>query len=151
MNRNTLRTLHKAGAITATLLIASFWSSTVISELFLSIEAVVWVKNAIAYAVILLVLTMAVTGASGMKMGAKSKHPKIVAKKRRMPIVAANGLLILLPCAFYLCHKANAGEFDSVFYALQGLELLAGATNLTLLGLSVKDGLAIRKPKTAAA
>ncbi|MDO4897117.1 MAG: hypothetical protein Q3971_07120 [Moraxella sp.] len=148
MTRDTLRTLHKITAMTATLLIGTFWTSTLISEIFLSEGAVIWVKNAIAYGVFSLMLAMAMTGASGMKMGAKSKHPKILAKKKRIPMIAINGLLILLPCAFYLCHKANAGEFDTVFYAVQGVELLAGAVNLRLMFLSMKDGFGIKNPKS---
>lgn len=58
-----------------------------------------------------------------------------------MKIVAANGLLVLLPSAFVLASWANAGRFDGAFYALQGLELLAGAANITLLGLNMRDGL----------
>ena len=66
-----------------------------------------------------------------------------------MPFIAANGLFILLPCAFFLYYRAVAGQFDAVFYAAQTLELLAGATNLLLLGLSMRDGLAIRRPRAA--
>lgn len=150
MNRQTLRTLHKTGAICATLCIAVFWTSSLVSELFLPLSAVVAVKNAIVYGVFLLMIAMAVTGATGMKMGGKSTHAKIVAKKKRMPFVAANGLLVLLPCAFYLCGKANAGEFDGAFYGIQALELLAGAVNFSLMALSVKDGLGLRKPKAQA-
>ncbi|OAM23817.1 hypothetical protein A7P89_02705 [Eikenella corrodens] len=31
--------------------------------------------------------------------------------------------------------------------SIQSIELIAGAANLTLLGLSMKDGFSIRKPK----
>jgi CDGSH-type Zn-finger protein len=58
-----------------------------------------------------------------------------------MPFIAANGLVILLPSAFYLASKAAAGEFDGWFYAAQGLELIAGAANLTMMGLNIRDGL----------
>jgi len=58
-----------------------------------------------------------------------------------MKIVAANGLLILLPSAFVLASWANAGRFDAMFYALQGVELLAGAVNFSLLALNMRDGL----------
>ncbi|QIW16707.1 hypothetical protein A4G20_10385 [Pasteurellaceae bacterium RH1A] len=145
MNRQILRNLHKTGAMASLLLIGTFWASSLISELALSKEAVIAVKNAICYGLFALIFAMAVTGITGMKMGAKAKHPSIVAKKKRMPLVAANGLFILLPCAFYLCHKANLGEFDGLFYAIQALELLAGGLNFVLLALSVKDGLAIKK------
>ena len=58
-----------------------------------------------------------------------------------MPVIALNGLLVLLPSAFYLNAKAQAGEFDALFYGVQALELLAGAINLTLMGLNLRDGL----------
>ena len=35
----------------------------------------------------------------------------------------------------------GAGEFDTAFYAVQALELAAGATNIMLLGLNMRDGL----------
>lgn len=56
-----------------------------------------------------------------------------------MPINAANGLLILLPSAIYLQGRVAAGTFDSVFYTVQGIELLAGAVNITLMGLNIRD------------
>lgn len=62
-------------------------------------------------------------------------------KGRRMKAVAANGLLVLLPSAWSLASWANAGRFDGAFYALQGAELLAGAINVTLLVLNLRDGL----------
>ena len=58
-----------------------------------------------------------------------------------MKIVAANGLLVLLPSAYVLASWASAGRFDSAFYAVQGLELVAGAVNITLLVLNMRDGL----------
>lgn len=67
-----------------------------------------------------------------------------------MPFIAANGMLILLSYAFFLNSRAAAGQFDSVFYIVQSIELIAGAANLTLLGLSMKDGFSIRKPKKEA-
>ena len=104
----------------------------------------------IFYALFGLIACMATAGATGMKMGGKSKHAAIAAKRRRMPFIAANGMLILLPCAFFLNSRAAAGQFDSVFYIVQSIELIAGAANLTLLGLSMKDGFSIRKPKKEA-
>ena len=57
-----------------------------------------------------------------------------------MPIIGANGLLVLIPAALYLSSKAQAGEIDLSFYAVQGLELLAGVTNLFLMGLNIREG-----------
>ena len=58
-----------------------------------------------------------------------------------MPLIAANGLLVLVPCAIVLNRWAAAGAFDVMFYTVQALELLAGAVNLTLMGLNIRDGL----------
>ena len=61
-----------------------------------------------------------------------------------MPFIGANGLLILLPAAIVLDQLASAGSFDSSFYLLQALELVAGATNLTLMFLNIRDGRRIK-------
>ena len=85
MNRIVLRKIHAIAGAAAFLLITTFWTSTVISELFGSQATVVAVKHVIVYALFALMFCMA----------------------------------------------------------------LAGATNLLLLGLSMRDGLAIRRPRAA--
>jgi hypothetical protein len=37
---------------------------------------------------------------------------------KRMPFIAANGLLVLIPCAFYLASKASSGAFDAGVYVV---------------------------------
>lgn len=134
------RKIHAIAGVSSFLLIASFWTSTLIVELFLTQSAVVSVKVAITYGLILLVPCIAATGATGFALGGKSTNPIVVGKRRRMPIIAINGLLVLIPAALYLSYKAQAGEFDTWFYTVQGLELIAGATNLLLMGLNIHDG-----------
>ena len=97
-----------------------------------------------------LIPAMIVVGASGMNLGRKRRDAPAIAKKKRMPFIAANGLVILLPAAFYLQSKAVVGEFDSSFYIIQALELVAGATNLTLMGLNIRDGRAMAKRRKQA-
>lgn len=137
------------GAI-ALLCIATFWTSTVVSELFMEPAAVVAVKNAILAGMWVLVPAMAATGGSGFALAKGRSGRLIEVKSRRMKFVAANGLLVLLPSAFMLAAWANAGRFDGVFYALQALELLAGATNITLLALNMRDGMKLRGRRVAA-
>lgn len=133
--------LHGIFGAIALLCIATFWVSTVVSELFLHHFAVVTVKNAVLAGMWLLIPAMAATGGSGFAL-AKGRAGRLVGvKARRMKLVAANGLLVLLPSAFVLASWANAGRFDGAFYALQGVELLAGAVNITLLALNMRDGL----------
>jgi len=50
----------------------------------------------------------------------------------------------LIPSALFLASKAKAAEFDTGFYAVQALELAAGAANITLLGLNMRDGLKMK-------
>ena len=57
-----------------------------------------------------------------------------------MPIIAANGVLILIPSALFLAANAKAGDFDATFYAVQMVELAAGAVNLWLLTKNALDG-----------
>ncbi|WP_245911056.1 hypothetical protein [Neisseria iguanae] len=67
-----------------------------------------------------------------------------------MPKIALNGLLVLLPCAFYLNRLAQAGEFNGMFYTVQIIELIAGAANLIMMGLNIRDGVTAVKSRTAA-
>jgi len=128
-----------AGAI-GLLMIFVFWTSTVLSELFGSYETIATVKGLILYGMVILIPAMAIAGGSGMSLSAGRSNKLVATKKKRMPFIAANGLLVLLPMAFFLEARAAAGTFDTVFYTLQGVELLAGATNFTLLALNARDG-----------
>jgi hypothetical protein len=133
--------LHGYFGAVALLCIATFWVSTAVSEVFLDLGSVTAVKNAILMGMWLLVPTMAATGGSGFSLASARRGRLVEVKARRMKIVAANGLLVLLPSAYVLASWASTGRFDSAFYALQALELLAGAVNITLLVLNLRDGL----------
>ena len=133
--------VHAIAGVMAFVTIAVFWTSTVVSELFGSPSDIATVKAAILWGLLVLVPALAVTGGSGNSLAYRRAGPKLDRKKRRMPVIASNGLLILVPSAFFLAHKAGAGEFDTWFYAVQALELGAGAINLTLIGLNIRDGL----------
>lgn len=138
--------LHAIAGTTAMIVIASFWISTLVSEVFLTHTAVAEVKHGILYALFLLVPLMAVTGGSGfslgkMKKGISSWNLILDRKKKRMAIIVANAFLVMIPVAFLLNNKAASGEFDTVFYAVQILELLAGGMQLALMSLNFRDGL----------
>ena len=138
--------LHAIAGTTAMIIIASFWISTLVSEVFLTHTAVAEVKHGILYALFLLVPLMAVTGGSGfslgkMKKGISSWNLILDRKKKRMAIIVANAFLVMIPVAFFLNNKAASGEFDTVFYAIQVLELLAGGMQLALMSLNFRDGL----------
>ncbi len=84
---------------------------------------------------------MAVTRASGMALS-KSRSGKLVdLKKKRMRIVAINGILVMVPAAVFLYLKTATGEFDMTFFSVQVVELVAGVVQLTLLTRNFRDGL----------
>jgi multisubunit Na+/H+ antiporter MnhC subunit len=49
--------------------------------------------------------------------------------------------VILLPAAIFLNRLATSGSFGAKFYLIQGLELFAGAVNLFLMSMNMRDGL----------
>lgn len=133
--------IHPLAGVIAMLTIATFWLSTALSELFGSTATIVAVKSAIPWGFLLLVPALAATGGSGMALSKGVRKGLIGTKLKRMPIIAANGLLILIPAALFLASKAKAGGFDTTFYVVQAVELLAGPVNLVLLGFNMRDGL----------
>lgn len=136
------RAVHLIAGLIATLTIASFFLSTVFVELFCSYEAVATLKSLIVLpGLLILVPAIAITGGSGFHLSKSRQGSLVDVKKKRMPFIAANGIIVLIPCAIFLSHLADAGTFNATFYAVQALELLAGATNLALMGLSIRDGL----------
>ena len=140
--------VHSIASLLATLTIATFFLSTVTVELFGSHEAIARVKHLIVIpGLFILVPAIAAAGGTGRFLS-KSRQGKLVdAKKKRMPFIAANGLLILIPCAIVLNAWASGGRFDGMFYLVQGIELLAGAVNLTLMSLNIRDGLKLAGKK----
>jgi hypothetical protein len=139
-----IRTLHPVAGIIAFLTILCFWSATVVVELGGDPAAIAAVKLAILWGLLLLVPSIALAGASGFRLGGKSQHPDIARKRNRMPVIAFNGIVVLVPCAIFLQQRAAAGLFDQTFTVVQALELVAGAINLALLGLNIRDGFRLR-------
>ena len=92
----------------------------------------------------MLIPALMAAGASGFALSKGRRAGLVGAKVKRMPLIAANGILVLIPSALFLAHKAAAAEFDNTFYAVQALELAAGAANIALLGLNMRDGLKMK-------
>ncbi|MCU0958121.1 MAG: hypothetical protein MUF55_12640 [Hydrogenophaga sp.] len=141
-NPTLIQRVHRLASLLALLCIGSFWLSTVLVELFGSPATVAQVKLAVlSPGLWVLVPALMATGGSGAWL-ARGRQGRLVAvKRKRMPLIALNGLLVLVPCAWLLAQWAAAGQLDARFYAVQALELLAGAVNLGLMGLNIRDGL----------
>lgn len=136
--------IHPVAGTIALLTIVTFWLSTVFSELFGSEATVIAVKTAIPWGFLLLIPALAAVGGSGFALAKGRRVGLVGTKARRMPFIAANGILVLIPAALFLAYKASRAEFDGYFYAVQALELVAGAANITLLGLNMRDGLRMK-------
>ena len=150
MSRIVIGRVHLVAGVLAFALICTFWTSTVLSELFGSDATIAAVKGAILWGMLALIPAMAAVGGTGFRLGGKSKAPIVAGKRRRMPVIALNGILILVPSAFFLAARAGAGQFDTTFYLVQALELLAGAVNIALMGLNVRDGFALTRKRRSA-
>ncbi|KCZ85429.1 hypothetical protein HAD_07090 [Hyphomonas adhaerens MHS-3] len=144
-----MKRIHPIAGFVGFLTILCFWMSTLVVELFGNAAAILAVKTGILWGMIVLVPSLAITGATGFRLAGPVRTGLVRAKQRRMPVIAANGLLILVPCAFVLQRLAAESQFTPMFYALQALELLAGAVNLTLIGLNIRDGLRMTRRRRA--
>lgn len=146
------KAIHPIAGALALLTILVFWVSTVVSELFGPPSAIIAVKTAIPWGLIVLVPALMAAGGSGFALSKGNSEGFSGAKRKRMPIIAANGIFILIPSALFLAFKARAGELDAIFYGVQAVELIAGAVNIALLSLNMRDGLYMKgrlRPRSA--
>ena len=82
-------------------------------------------------------------GASGVSLLGKRTESLALTKQKRGPIAFMTSLLILLPCSYFLSRMASSGSFDTWFYVLQAAELAACSIVVVLVGLNIRDGLAL--------
>jgi hypothetical protein len=134
------RRVHPIAGVLALLTMVAFWTSTVVVELVGDPDDIVAVKHAIMWGLLVLVPALAATGGTGFLRAGRSRNSRILAKKRRMQVVAPIGFLVLVPCVLYLGLTSSAGGLGTYFYPVQGVELVAGAVNITLMSLNARDG-----------
>jgi hypothetical protein len=100
--------VHFIAGLLATLTIATFFLSTAIVELLGSPESVATIKSLIVMpGLFILVPAIAATGGSGFFLSKSRQGWLVETKKKRMPLIAANGLLVLIPCAIFLKETLN--------------------------------------------
>jgi hypothetical protein len=139
------RRVHPIAGGLALLTMLVFWTSTVAVELVGSTDDIAAVKHAIMWGLLVLVPAIAATGGSGFVRAGRSKNARILAKKRRMQVVAPIGILVLVPCVLYLGATTSASGLGTYFHEVQAVELVAGAVNITLMSLNVRDGLRLTR------
>jgi hypothetical protein len=152
--RVALAAIHLVAAVSALLLLASFWLSSVYAELALDTPGVAAVKRAIVSGIALLVPALVLTGATGRLLAGPRPAGLAAKKLARTKLAAANGVLVLVPSALGLAHLAETAPLSALFYGVQAVELVAGAVNLALLGRNARDGLVLAghlRPRRASA
>ena len=140
-----------AHALTGTLslvIVVTFFTASAVALVLGDAALQHSVKLAILWGLLGLVPCLAATGAAGASLTKKRRDKGTATKFLRMKAIAAIGIGILVPCAVYLGWRAVQGQ--GISYPVQYLELVAGACNITLLTLNLRDGLKLRRMRRAA-
>ncbi len=140
-----IRVLHPIAGAIGLLCIAASWTSTVAVEVLGGPASILAVKTVVLWGFLVLVPAMAAVGATGFRMAGRSAEPHVARKRRRVPLIALNGLFTLLPGAVFLQARAAAGDFGGTFALVHGIRLLTGAMNLALMSLGKRDAFALAR------
>jgi hypothetical protein len=136
-----VKRVHWLAGLFALVLIVLFFASTITVEAIGDHNAVAAVKALILIGVCVLVPSMAATGVTGRLRARNRRGPVVRGKLRRTAVIAAIGLLVLVPCAVVLQRLSAAGDFGGTFRIVQAIELLGGAVNIVLMSLNVRAGM----------
>ncbi len=150
MPRSSLVRIHLTAAVGALALITTFLVSSAVTELAGNAAAVHNLRQWIVFGLPLLVGCLAAAALTGRRLARKSRAAVIRRKQRRMQVVAALGIVVLVPCALILDALTAGASAGAVVTGLVLTEMLAGAINLTLLLLNVRDGRSLSRPRTPA-
>jgi hypothetical protein len=150
MSRSSLVRSHLAAAVGALVLITTFLVSSAVTELIGTTGDVHLVRQWIVSGLPVLIGCLAAVALSGRRLARNSRAAVIRRKQRRMRIVAAAGIVMLVPCALILDDLTASASAGGVVTALEIAELLAGALNLTLLILNFRDGRSLTRPRRSA-
>lgn len=150
MPRSSLVRIHLSGAVGALALISTFLVSSAVTEMAGNAADVHSLRQWIVFGLPLLIGCLAAAALTGRRLARKSRAAVIRRKQRRMQAVAALGIVVLVPCALILDALTASASVSAVVTGLELTEMLAGALNLTLLLLNVRDGRRLSRPPTPA-
>ena len=139
-----IKTIHPLAGALALLTIAAFWPSTAFAELFASEATVIIVKTAIPWSFLALIPALMVAGGSGLYAGGKAAWRYHRYEDQAHAADCSQRHFDPDPLGAIPRTKVSAGEFDTGFYVAQAIELAAGAANIALLGLNMRDGLKMK-------
>ena len=136
-----LRTIfHATVGSLSFLMVSVFFIGTIATLFFYSEAAFIATKDLVLQSFWTLIPILLVTAAIGIFLGKGQAGELIQKKKLRMVFIIGITILILLPIAFFLDKQASAGDINSTFYFVQGLEIIFDIVILVLMGLNFRDG-----------
>src|SRR6516165_7714301 len=97
MSRPLLVRVHLAAAVAAVVVIVTFLTSSAVTELIGTPGEVRLLRHGIMLGLPLLI---------GRRLAGRSRAPVVRRKQRRMQLIAAPGLVVLVPCAVMLNYRA---------------------------------------------
>jgi hypothetical protein len=150
MPRSSLVRTHLAVAVGALALITTFLVSSAVTELIGNAGDVHSLRQWIVFGLPALIACLATAALSGRRLARNSRAKVIRRKQRRMQIVAATGIAVLVPCALILDGLTSGASAGSAVTALEITEIVAGALNLALLVLNFRDGRGLSRPRRPA-
>ncbi|MCH9684660.1 MAG: CDGSH iron-sulfur domain-containing protein [Deltaproteobacteria bacterium] len=136
--------VHAIAGVLGFFCVLTFWTSTALSELLASHATVAVVKDLVFKGMFILIPALLVAGASGMSLLGKRTDSLAVVKQKRGPIAFMTSLFVLLPSSYFLSSWASEGALDGWFYGVQAVELAGSTVCLVMIGLNIRDGLALR-------
>ena len=142
MSRPLLVRVHLVAAVGAVAVIVTFLTSSAVTELIGTPGEVRLLRHGIMLGLPALIGCLATAALTGRRLGGQSRAPVVRRKQRRMQLIAAAGLVVLIPCAVVLNYRAMG--------ALEFVELAAGGLNLALLVLNFRDGRALARRRAPA-
>jgi len=136
--------MHAVAGVSGFVLVSTFVLSTVASALSGSPDLMATVKSLVFMGMFLLLPALVGAGATGMSLLGKRTAELGLTKQLRGPRAFMTSLLVLLPTSGLLWWRSSAGTFDAVYYGAQAIELGASGFVLLMIGLNIRDGLALR-------
>lgn len=140
--------VHKVAGIIVLLTLVTFFLSTITIELLGDHEQIKWLKLFIMiFAIGLIAPFTIIIGKTGKKVS-KGHDPKLLKKKSKLfKTIQRIGPFVLAPTGIVLYFMARSDSFNTVFYTIQLIELIAQLTSIVLIIIAINTGIQLRKMK----
>ena len=135
--------LHAIAGVLGFIMISAIVLTTAITAAMGDPATMTSVGKGVFYSMFAMPVLLAAAGGTGVSMLGKRNEPLASKKQKRGPMAFMTSLLVLLPSSFFIQWRASDGLFDGIYYGVQGLEWVAGAFCFVMIGLNIRDGLAL--------